>query len=66
MSEQQNRAPASDEMRASLQKAADPQQDVMKMSQEAFNTYYHLNPKVKQKPELREQNILLSVRHLKF
>ncbi len=65
MSEQQNRAPASDEMRASLQNAADPQQDVMKMSQEAFNAYYHLNPKVKQKPELREQNILLSVRHLK-
>ena len=34
-------------------------------SQEAFNHYYKLNPQVKQKPELREQNILLSVRHLK-
>lgn len=30
-----------------------------------FNKYYHVNPKVKNKPELREQNILLSVRHLK-
>ena len=29
MSEQQNRAPASDEMRASLQKAAEPQQDLL-------------------------------------
>ena len=34
-------------------------------SQEAFNQYYKLNPGVKQKPELREQKILLSVRHLK-
>ena len=33
--------------------------------QEAFNRKYKLNPRVKQKPELREQNILLSVRHLK-
>ncbi len=32
---------------------------------QAFNSRYKLNPKVKQKPELREQNILLSVRHLK-
>lgn len=30
-----------------------------------FNKQYHINPHVKQKPELREQNILLSVRHLK-
>lgn len=30
-----------------------------------FNKEYHVNPHVKQKPELREQNILLSVRHLK-
>lgn len=33
--------------------------------QAAFNRYYKLHPQVKQKPELREQNILLSVRHLK-
>ena len=32
---------------------------------QAFNSQYKLNPKVKQKPELREQNTLLSVRHLK-
>jgi len=32
---------------------------------EAFNKKYHINPKVKQKPELREKHILLSVRHLK-
>ena len=38
--------------------------DVMS-DQEAFNHYYKLNPQVKQKPELREQKILLSVRHLK-
>ena len=30
-----------------------------------FNKKYHVNPLVKSKPELREQNILLSVRHLK-
>ena len=34
-------------------------------SQEAFNHYYKLNSQIKQKPELREQKILLSVRHLK-
>ena len=39
--------------------------DTMRMGQEEFNAYYRLNPKVKQKPELREQDILLSVRHLK-
>ena len=31
----------------------------------AFNQEYKVNPGVKQKPELREQGILLSVRHLK-
>ena len=30
-----------------------------------FNSQYNINPNVKQKPELREQNIILSVRHLK-
>ncbi|MGN0506089.1 MAG: ATP-binding cassette domain-containing protein [Lachnospiraceae bacterium] len=30
-----------------------------------FNSQYNINPKVKQKPELREQNVILSVRHLK-
>ena len=30
-----------------------------------FNKKYNINPKVKQKPELRDENILLSVRHLK-
>ena len=32
---------------------------------EEFNKKYHVNPKVKQKPELRDKHILLSVRHLK-
>ncbi len=31
----------------------------------AFNKKYGINPRVKQKPELRDQKILLSVRHLK-
>ena len=30
-----------------------------------FNNKYGLNPRVKQKPELRDENVLLSVRHLK-
>ena len=30
-----------------------------------FNSLYNVNPKVKQKPELREKGIILSVRHLK-
>lgn len=34
-------------------------------SLQEFNSQYNINPKVKQKPELREQKILLSVRHLK-
>ena len=34
-------------------------------SLEEFNHRYHINPHVKQKPELRDQKILLSVRHLK-
>lgn len=35
------------------------------ISQEEFNRKYKVNPRVKQKPELRDQNILLSVRQLK-
>ena len=35
------------------------------MSEAEFNSYYNINSKVKQKPELREQGIILSVRHLK-
>ena len=31
----------------------------------AFNTKYNVNKRVKNKPELREKNIILSVRHLK-
>ena len=34
-------------------------------SLEEFNKRYHINPKVKQKPELRDRHILLSVKHLK-
>ncbi len=30
-----------------------------------FNSKYGLNPRVKQKPELRDENVILSVRHLK-
>lgn len=30
-----------------------------------FNKKYHINPRVKSKPELRDKNIILSVRHLK-
>ena len=40
-------------------------QDAAPMDQQAFNARYKINPRVKQKPELREQNILLSVHHLK-
>lgn len=36
-----------------------------KISDAEFNNLYNINPKVKQKPELREQGIILSVRHLK-
>lgn len=32
---------------------------------EEFNSRYGVNPKVKQKPQLREQGVILSVRHLK-
>lgn len=35
------------------------------MSITEFNSQYNINPKVKQKPELREKGIILSVRHLK-
>ena len=65
MSELENRVPASGESGIDLWQHNAPQRDVMGMSQEEFNAYYKLNPKVKQKPELREQDILLSVRHLK-
>ena len=34
--------------------------------QTAFDRKYKVNPKVKQKPELRKKNILLSVRNLKM
>ena len=36
-----------------------------KNSLQAFNSQYNINPNVTQRPELREQNIILSVRHLK-
>ena len=36
-----------------------------KESFEDFNLKYNINPKVKQRPELRDEKILLSVRHLK-
>ncbi len=32
---------------------------------EEFNKKYNINPKVKQKPKLREEGVILSVRHLK-
>ena len=35
------------------------------ISNSEFNSQYDINPKVKQKPELREKGIILSVRHLK-
>ena len=38
---------------------------IVPKDQAAFNSHYRINPHVKQKPELREENILLSVRHLK-
>ncbi len=65
MSELENRVQASGESGIDLWKQSAPQRDLMHMSQEDFNAYYKLNPKVKQKPELREQDILLSVRHMK-
>lgn len=37
--------------------------DLIKLQE--FNSQYKINPKVKQKPELRENKIILSVRHLK-
>ena len=40
-------------------------QDGVKESQAEFNRRYKLSSHVKQKPELRDENILLSVRHLK-
>lgn len=35
------------------------------LSDAEFNSLYKIDPKVKQKPELREKGIILSVRHLK-
>lgn len=35
------------------------------MSDAEFNSYYKVDSKVKQKPELRKENVILSVRHLK-
>ena len=39
--------------------------DLSKHKLQEFNIQYKINPKVKQKPELREQKTILSVRHLK-
>ncbi len=36
-----------------------------KISDAEFNNHYNINPRVKQKPELREQGMILSVRNLK-
>ncbi len=36
-----------------------------KISEAEFNSHYNINPKVKQKPELRKEGVILSVRHLK-
>ena len=63
MSEQTNRVMASDAGVRSAQ--TDPRNDPMRMDQQTFNAHYKLSGRVKQKPELREQGILLSVRHLK-
>lgn len=65
MSEAEKRVSASGESGIDLWKHSASQQDLMHLSQGEFNAYYKLNPKVKQKPELREKNILLSVRHMK-
>lgn len=35
------------------------------VSETEFNSLYKIDPKVKQKPELREKGVILSVRHLK-
>ncbi len=53
------------------QRLADDHEDLIgsdvdeRLKGDDFNKFYHVNPHVKQKPELREQKILLSVRHLK-
>ena len=65
MSEAEKRVSASGESGIDLWKHSASQRDLMHLSPEEFNAYYKLNPKVKQKPELREKNILLSVRHMK-
>ena len=38
---------------------------VVDLTENEFNKKYGVNPRVKSKPELRDQNIILSVRHLK-
>ena len=46
----------------------DEHEDLMSNSElnpSNFNKKYNVNPRVKEKPELRDKNILLSVRHLK-
>lgn len=40
-------------------------QNAGNLSDAEFDSYYKIDPKVKQKPELREKGIILSVRHLK-
>ncbi len=40
-------------------------QNVSNVSDAEFNNSYNINPKVKQKPELRRDGVILSVRHLK-
>ena len=62
MSSNETRASVSNEV---LMRHGQAQADVNAMDQKEFNVHYKINPNVKQKPELRRQNILLSVRHLK-
>ncbi|MBO4414792.1 MAG: ATP-binding cassette domain-containing protein, partial [Lachnospiraceae bacterium] len=45
--------------------AENKRKDKNERKKEGFDREYRINPKVKQKPELREQGVLLSVRHLK-
>lgn len=40
-------------------------QTMSNVSDAEFNSQYNLNPKVKQKPQLRKEGVILSVRHLK-
>ena len=52
---------------AKLQDDHEDVHDTMQPADEltAFNREYKINPNIKQKPELRDEKILLSVRHLK-